>query len=495
MMDFSGTAILVVGDVMLDRYLAGEVARISSEAPVPVVRLARSWSVPGGAGNVARNLSRLGADARLAALVGDDAEGRALREAVISEGIGDGLTISRDRSTTCKTRVLGQGQQLLRLDEEHVAPLSARELPPLRENLARLLPGCGAVIISDYDKGVFRRGDDGTDLCAEVTAMARDAGIPVLVDPKGEDWSRYRGAACVTPNMAEFCQACGLPAGARPDAEKRRLLAEELCRKFGFARLLLTRGPRGMILYVPGEEPQPIRATVREVVDVSGAGDTVIATLAACVAGGLAWHESAVVANAAAGVAVGKAGTAPVSLAELHEALRQGMDNPKLYALPALRNKLEEWRRNGERIVFTNGCFDLLHPGHVSLLRQAAALGDRLVVGLNSDASVRRLKGPTRPIQNEMSRALLLAALQAVDAVVLFGEDTPERLIHAVCPDVLVKGSDYRVEDVVGADFVRGRGGEVHLVDLVDGCSTTGLVRRMQPARAPEDPPASSPHA
>ncbi|WP_308621487.1 D-glycero-beta-D-manno-heptose 1-phosphate adenylyltransferase [uncultured Desulfovibrio sp.] len=494
MMDFSGTAILVVGDVMLDRYLAGEVARISPEAPVPVVRLARRWSVPGGAGNVARNLSRLGVDARLAGLVGDDAEGRALREAVSGEGIGDGLTVSRDRSTTSKTRVLGQGQQLLRLDEERVAPLSARELPPLRESIARLLPGCGAVIISDYDKGVFRRGEDGTDLCAEVTAMARDMGIPVLVDPKGEDWSRYRGAACVTPNMAEFRQVCGLPPGARPDAGKRRALAEELCRKFGFARLLLTRGPRGMILYIPGEEPQCIRAAVREVADVSGAGDTVIAALAACVAGGLAWHESAVVANAAAGVAVGKAGTAPVSLAELNEALRQGMDNPKLYALPALRDKLEEWRRNGERIVFTNGCFDLLHPGHVSLLRQAAALGDRLVVGLNADASVRRLKGPARPIQNEMSRALLLAAFQAVDAVVLFGEDTPERLIHAVCPDVLVKGSDYRVENVVGADFVLGRGGEVHLVDLVDGCSTTGLVRRMQPARAPQDASAAPPH-
>lgn len=487
MMDFSGTAILVIGDVMLDRYLAGEVARISPEAPVPVVRLARRWSVPGGAGNVARNLSRLGVDARLAGLVGDDAEGRALRDAVIAEGIGDGLTVSRGRATTSKTRVLGQGQQLLRLDEERVAPLSGEELPPLREHIERLLPGCGAVIISDYDKGVFRRGEDGTDLCAEVMDMARGAGIPVLVDPKGEDWSRYRGAACVTPNMAEFRQACGLPPGAHPDAGKRRALAERLCRQFGFARLLLTRGAKGMILYVPGEEPQRIRAAVREVADVSGAGDTVIAALAACIAGGLAWPESAAVANAAAGVAVGKAGTAPVSLAELNGALRQGMDNPKLYALPALRDKLEEWRRAGERIVFTNGCFDLLHPGHVSLLRQAAALGDRLVVGLNADASVRRLKGPTRPIQNEMSRALLLAALQDVDAVVLFGEDTPERLVHAVCPDVLVKGSDYRVENVVGADFVLARGGEVHLVDLVDGCSTTGLVRRMQPAPSPHE--------
>lgn len=484
-MDFSGTAILVVGDVMLDRYLVGDVARISPEAPVPVVRLERRWSVPGGAGNVARNLSRLGVAARLAGLVGDDAEGVTLTEAVAAEGVEAALTLSRERATTSKTRVLGHGQQLLRLDEEAVGPLSPEELAPLREAVERLLPGCGAVIISDYGKGVFLRREDGQSLCAGIMELARGAGIPVLVDPKGADWSRYAGAACVTPNMAEFRQACGLAAGAQPDAAARRGLAEGLCRKYGFARLLLTRGARGMELYAPGEAPVSIRAVVREVADVSGAGDTVIATLAACVASGLAWPESAAVANAAAGVAVGKAGTAPVSTAELNEALREGRDNPKLYSVPALSRKLEEWRRKGERIVFTNGCFDLLHPGHVALLRQAAALGDRLVVGLNADASVRRLKGPERPIQNEMSRALVLAALQMVDAVVLFGEDTPERLIHAVRPDVLVKGSDYRVENVVGADFVLGRGGEVHLVDLVDGCSTTGLVRKMRTGGAP----------
>ena len=480
-MDFSGTAILVVGDVMLDRYLVGDVARISPEAPVPVVRLEKRWSVPGGAGNVARNLARLGAPARLAGLVGDDAGGRALREAVAAEDIEAALTVSRERATTSKTRILGHGQQLLRLDEERVAPLTEAELAPLREAVARLLPGCGAVIISDYGKGVFLRREDGASLCAAIMDMARAPGIPVLVDPKGADWTRYAGAACVTPNAAEFRQVCGLPAGARPGAAERRELAEGLCRRYGFARLLLTRGPRGMTLYAPGEEPVNIRAVVREVADVSGAGDTVIAALAACVAGGLSWADSAAVANAAAGVAVGKAGTAPVSAAELNEALRQGRDNPKLYSVPALARKLEEWRRKGERIVFTNGCFDLIHPGHVALLRQAAALGDRLVVGLNADASVKRLKGPERPIQDEMSRALVLAALQMVDAVVLFGEDTPERLIHAVCPDVLVKGSDYSVENVVGADFVLGRGGEVRLVDLVDGCSTTGLVRKMRP--------------
>ena len=480
-MDFSGTAILVVGDVMLDRYLVGDVTRISPEAPVPVVRLEKRWSVPGGAANVARNLARLGVAARLAGLVGDDAEGRSLGEAVAAEGIEAALAVSRERATTSKTRVLGHGQQLLRLDEERVGPLTAADAASLREDVARLLPGSGAVIISDYGKGVFLRRENGESLCAAIMAAARKAGIPVLVDPKGADWTRYAGAACVTPNMAEFRLACGLAAGSRPEAAERRDLAEGLCRKYGFARLLLTRGAKGMILYAPGEEPVNIRAVVREVADVSGAGDTVIATLAACVASGLNWADSAAVANAAAGVAVGKAGTAPVSLAELNDALREGRDNPKLYSVPALARKLEEWRRKGERVVFTNGCFDLIHPGHVALLRQAASLGDRLVVGLNADASVKRLKGPERPIQDEMSRALVLAALQMVDAVVLFGEDTPERLIREVCPDVLVKGSDYRVEDVVGADFVLGRGGEVRLVDLVDGCSTTGLVRRMRP--------------
>lgn len=494
-MDFAGTAILVVGDVMLDRYLVGDVARISPEAPVPVVRLEQRWSVPGGAGNVARNLARLGVAARLAALVGEDAEGAVLGEAVAAEGIGAELIASRSRATTSKTRVLGNDQQLLRLDEERISPLSEEEATSLGEAVTRLIRGCQAVILSDYGKGVFLRREDGGDLCAEIMALAREQAIPVLVDPKGTDWARYAGAACVTPNMAEFRLVCGLPAGDEPDAAARAGLAFGLCRRYGFGRLLLTRGAKGMELYVPGEEPVRIPAVRREVADVSGAGDTVIAALAASVASGFSWADSATVANTAAGVAVGKAGTAPVSLGELNAALRQGRDNPKLYSVPALGRKLAEWRRKGERIVFTNGCFDLLHPGHVSLLRQAAALGDRLVVGLNSDASVARLKGPERPVQNEMSRALVLAALQMVDAVVLFGEDTPERLIREVAPDVLVKGSDYRVENVVGADFVLGRGGEVRLVDLVPGHSTTNLVRRLRPGAGDEPSAEGESHA
>lgn len=478
-MDFTGVRVLVAGDVMLDRYIAGQVRRISPEAPVPVTSVRKRWTAPGGAANVARNLARLGAQAILMGLAGQDEAGEVLRRELATEGIDDRLIYAAARCTTSKTRIIAQGQQLLRLDEEVVAPPRPEEHSELCAKIFELLPSCDAVVLSDYGKGVLMDGGQGGSLCAPVMAAARERGIPVLVDPKGGQWRRYAGAQCVTPNSAEFALACGLEAGETPDRQARETLAGRLREQYGLERVLLTRGSRGMALFAGGEPPCYIRAAVREVADVSGAGDTVIATLAACVARGLDWKESARVANAAAGVAVGKMGTAPVSLAELNQALRENADNPKLYAGSALLEKLEEWRRGNDSIVFTNGCFDLLHPGHISLIRQCAALGDRLVVGLNTDASVRRLKGAGRPIQNEQSRALLLAELQGVDAVVLFDEDTPLELIRRVRPDVLVKGSDYTVESVVGADLVREYGGHVHLARLVDGCSTTSLVRRM----------------
>ncbi len=478
-MDFTGVRVLVVGDVMLDQYIAGQVKRISPEAPVPVACVRKRWTVPGGAANVARNLARLGVGTDLAGLAGRDEAGDALRRELAAEGIGDGLVYTEARNTTRKIRIIAHGQQLLRLDEEMIAPPRAEESAALREKILELLPGCGAVVLSDYGKGVLLGCAESGGLCAAVITAARERGIPVLVDPKGGQWRRYAGAQCVTPNSAEFALACGLEAAETPDREERERLAARLRENYGLERLLLTRGAKGMALFADDRPPYYVRAAVREVADVSGAGDTVIATLAACVAKGLDWEESARVANIAAGVAVGKMGTAPVPLAELNQALRENADNPKLYDASALLEKLEEWRRGNESIVFTNGCFDLLHPGHISLIRQCAALGDRLVVGLNSDASVRRLKGPSRPVQNEQSRALLLAALQGVDAVILFDEDTPLELIRRVRPDVLVKGSDYTVENVVGADFVREYGGRVHLARLVDGCSTTNLVRRM----------------
>jgi D-beta-D-heptose 7-phosphate kinase/D-beta-D-heptose 1-phosphate adenosyltransferase len=476
-MNFTGVRVLVVGDVMLDHYIVSRVSRISPEAPVPVANVANKWAVPGGAANVARNLAGLGAAVDLVGLAGQDDAGENLRRELV--GIGDGLVSSPARRSTCKTRILAQGQQLLRLDEEQTDPPRPDEYEDLCRKFLEFLPVCQVVVLSDYAKGVLAASPDNAGLCAFAIGRAREKNVPVLVDPKGGQWSRYAGAQCVTPNSAEFAVACGREATAEFDGPTREELASTLCGEYGFERLLLTRGARGMALFEPGVAPCYIRNVTREVADVSGAGDTVIASLAACVAKGLAWDEAARIANIAAGVAVGKVGAAPVSLAELNQALRDNSDNPKLYDTVDLLKKIEDWRRADESIVFTNGCFDLLHPGHISLIRQCAAQGDRVVVGLNSDVSVRRLKGSTRPIQNEQNRALLIAALQGVDAVALFDEDTPLDLIRDVKPDVLVKGSDYAEQNVVGADFVRSYGGRVYLASLTEGCSTTGLVRKM----------------
>lgn len=484
-MEFKGIKILTLGDVMLDYYICGDVKRISPEAPVPVVSKRNAWSVPGGGANVARGLARLGCQPKLIGLIGADAAGETLRQQTAAEGIETALIKSDRRQTTCKTRILARSQQLLRVDEESVQKPDREEMVSLRVHLEKLLPGCGALIISDYAKGVLLSGKDGQNLCRLAIAAAANAGIPALVDPKGSDWSRYSGATCVTPNTSEFlhiCESLALwPAGGgEPPAQQRRDMAEALCQHFGFGHLLLTRGSKGMSLYGPGREPVHIRAIMREVADVSGAGDTVIATLAACVAAGMTWEQAAPIANTAAGIAVTKIGAAPVSAAELNQALSSSKTGSKVWTWGVLEEKLRLWRDQGQRIVFTNGCFDILHPGHISLLRQSAAFGDRLIVGLNSDASVRRLKGADRPIQDEQSRAMLLAALEPVDAVIMFEEDTPEKLISAIKPDILVKGSDYRVEDIAGARCVQASGGQVKLVELLPGHSTTEIARRIR---------------
>jgi D-beta-D-heptose 7-phosphate kinase/D-beta-D-heptose 1-phosphate adenosyltransferase len=476
-MNFCGTRVLVVGDVMLDNYIACRVNRISPEAPVPVAHVRERWSVPGGAANVARNLARLTAEPLLVGLVGRDEAGRELRRLLEEEKISDGLVFSRARATIRKTRVMAHGQQLLRFDEEEVTSLRPEEYGRLARKIREYLSGCKAVILSDYGKGVLSAMPEGRSLCAFVISRARGQNIPVLVDPKGVDWGRYAGAQCVTPNSAEFAAVCGL--SFENDRERREDMAAALRGRFAFERLLVTRGPKGMALFEGDDAPYYIRDAAREVADVSGAGDTAVAALGASVAVGLGWRESASIANVAAGIAVGKMGTAPVSLAELNQALHENTRNPKLHTTAALRDRVEEWRRKGERVIFTNGCFDLLHPGHISLIQQCAALGDRLVVALNSDVSVRRLKGSSRPVQDEQSRALLIAALRGVDAVILFDDDTPLALIEALKPDVLVKGADYTEQTVVGADVVRAYGGRVHLASLTEGCSTTGLVKRM----------------
>lgn len=475
---FGETRILVVGDVMLDRYLWGEVRRISPEGPVPVVRLRERSETLGGGGNVAANLMALGCRVGLISVRGDDTAGARLAALVDDRGIENHLLMDDSRPTVTKTRVIANAQQLFRLDQEETGLIGRSVRREVVALVREQLENYQALILSDYGKGML----GSRDLCRELIAMGAHRRIPVLVDPKGRDWQRYRGAICITPNTAELRLAAGLPDNAAKD--DLVTAAGDLCRQLNLDRLLLTRGARGMCLVGGPDGPHFIRARAREVFDVSGAGDTVIAVMAAGLACGLGFEKSAGLANLAAGIVVGKLGTQPVSLRELDASLQlddtidTGMPAKEL-PLDAAVMQVKAWRNAGERIVFTNGCFDLLHPGHVNLLHQARSLGDRLVVGLNTDASVKRLKGLRRPILLQQDRSALLSALGSVDLVLLFDEDTPLALISALKPDILVKGADYRREDVVGGDVVEGYGGQVCLVPLLKGYSTTDITRRV----------------
>lgn len=476
---FSQAHILVVGDIMLDRYLWGEVKRISPEGPVPVVRLKESSETLGGAGNVASNLSALGCTTTLIGVRGDDASGQRLARIVAKRSINGRLLVDAARPTVTKTRVIANSQQLFRLDEEDTALLSDVLQQQLLEHIDACLVHCRAVVLSDYGKGMLQ----SPGLCQAIIARCRSRSLPIVVDPKGDDWERYRNASCITPNTAEMQQIAGQTATVVPDD----LLpsAEETAAALNLRHLLLTCGSKGMALVTPGQPSERIHARALEVFDVSGAGDTVVAVLAAGLARGMSTAAAARMANLAAGIVVGKLGTQPVTLAELQLALQ--IEDPrrhsplpaKMLRLDAAVMQVQAWRSAGERVVFTNGCFDLLHPGHVNLLHQARVLGDRLVVGLNSDVSVKRLKGLGRPILNERDRCAILSALASVDLVLLFDEDTPLELIQTLKPDVLVKGADYRREDVVGGDLVESYGGEVRLVPLVEGYSTTDITRRV----------------
>ncbi|EPR44135.1 Bifunctional protein hldE [Desulfovibrio sp. X2] len=472
--DFSEITVVVLGDVMLDQYVWGDVSRISPEAPVQVVRVDRKSYTLGGAGNVAANLAGLGCRTVCLGTRGDDEAGRILVETMGELPVNAILTGVPGRPTTIKTRVMSRGQQLLRLDEEQVGVLSEEVYDSLRAALADALAEAGALILSDYGKGVFN-----AFLAQEAVDMCRARGIPVLVDPKGADWTRYQGATCITPNTAEFLQVAQFNPDDEADLAARAATA---INAFSLTHLMVTRGARGLSLFTRGGAPLHIPAEAREVFDVSGAGDTVIATLAAGLAAGLSAQEAAGLANAAAGVVVGKLGTQPIHRAELEESLlrREVGCGHKIRSRERAAQAASAWRKAGERVVFTNGCFDILHVGHISLLHQAAALGDRLVVGLNTDASVRRLKGESRPVLPEDERAALLAALECVDMVVHFDEDTPLELITAIEPDVLVKGGDYTVETVVGHELVLERGGRVEIVPLLNGKSTSGIIAKLK---------------
>ncbi len=474
---FGGRRVLVVGDLMLDRYLWGKVERISPEAPVPVVRLERETDTAGGAANVARNLAALGLRAELAGVTGDDLGRARLLADLASDGIDSAaVMIAQGRATTVKTRVVGDHQQMLRIDEEHTTRLPHRDIERLRALATERLPGAAALVLSDYAKGVL-----DAELCAALITAARAQGVPVLVDPKGRNFSRYAGATLITPNRGELALATGVRSS---DLDGLLSAGRELRDALALERLVLTLSERGMVLIGPDGE-QRIPAVAREVFDVSGAGDTVIATFAAGLAAGLGYADTAHLANLAAGVVVGKVGTAVITAGELlaaisgEAALEQAA---KVQSTEDAANLIGRWRAAGERVVFTNGCFDLLHVGHVTYLECARRYGHRLVVGLNTDRSVRALKGAGRPVIREDDRARVLAALASVDAVVLFDEDTPLDLIRRLRPDVLAKGADYREEQVVGAAEVKSWGGEVVLVPLVQDRSTSGIIQRLGPA-------------
>lgn len=474
---FADARVLIVGDIMLDRFIHGRVERISPEAPIPVLRVEGEHAMLGGAGNVVRNVVSLGGRVRFISLIGDDDAGREVRTLLESHGrVQADLVVEPGRQTSIKTRFVAGTQQMLRADRETTAPPAPAERAAIREAVLEALECCTVLVLSDYGKGLLT-----PDLIAVVMAAARAAGKPVVVDPKGSDYGRYRGASVLTPNRLELGQATGMPVGNDDEivAAARHLIAT--C---GVDAVLATRGQDGMSL-IPAAGPVSHLATeAREVFDVSGAGDTVVATLAAALAVGAEMPRAAALSNVAAGIVVGKVGTAAAYAADVVQALHHhdlSDAQHKILGLEPALDRIRLWRRKGLKVGFTNGCFDILHPGHVTLLARAQAACDRLVVGLNTDASVRRLgKGADRPVNGERERALVLASLASVDLVVSFDEDTPFRLIEAIRPDVLVKGSDYKPEDVVGADIVTAAGGQLLLVDLVPGFSTTGIVQRLK---------------
>jgi D-beta-D-heptose 7-phosphate kinase/D-beta-D-heptose 1-phosphate adenosyltransferase len=466
--------ILVVGDAMLDRYVYGEVERISPEAPVPVCRVTDETAMLGGAGNVVRNLAALGAGVEFVAAVGQDDAGAEIATLLAAlAGVRAGLVSTAGRSTTVKTRYFAGIQQLLRTDREATGPLAAKTAEEIVARAEAALDRTDVVVLSDYGKGVL-----AGPLAGRLIAAAAEAGRPVIVDPKGDDFARYRGASLVTPNRRELAEASRMPAATDDEVIAA---ARGIIGRCGIAAVLCTRSAEGMTL-VTRDAADHLPAEARAVFDVSGAGDTVVAAVAAALGAGMALVDAAMLANVAAGIVVGKVGTAVAWPQEMTADIRRhdpmAAERKVLAAEPAL-DRIRGWRAEGRRIGFTNGCFDLIHPGHVTLLAKSRAACDRLVVGLNSDESVRRLKGPTRPVQNEAARAAVLSSLESVDLVVLFEEDTPEELIAAIRPEVLVKGADYRLDQVVGGDLVRSYGGRVLLADLTPGYSTTATIARM----------------
>lgn len=459
--------ILVLGDVMLDRYWVGGVSRISPEAPVPVVNVADTEERLGAAANVALNITNLGAKAELHGLIGQDDNGATLEQKLDAHRIVNSLSKTHLAPTITKLRIISASQQLLRLDFED--KYSSGETPAILSRFANSLPNNQAVILSDYAKGTLSQAQD-------FIAAARAENVAVLVDPKGTDFSKYRGATIITPNFSEFEAVVG------PCRDENDILAkgEALRAELELDALLITRSEKGMTLIEKDKPSLHIPTRAREVFDVTGAGDTVISVLALGVASGHSLPDAVQLANLAAGIVIGKQGTATTNLAELYEAVHQSNAEKGAVTAEQAQFAIQQAQQKGENVVMTNGCFDILHAGHVAYLNEAKKLGDRLIVAVNSDASVKKLKGEGRPINSVAERMAVLAALAAVDWVVEFDDDTPLSLIEQFLPDVLVKGGDYTIETIVGADTVLNNGGEVKTLQFVEGVSTTAIVNQIR---------------
>jgi D-beta-D-heptose 7-phosphate kinase/D-beta-D-heptose 1-phosphate adenosyltransferase len=466
--DFSSAKVLTVGDLMLDQYWFGPTSRISPEAPVPVVNVSGEEARAGGAANVAVNLASLGAHATIVGLIGDDVNGQHLGDMLEQYGIDVDVGISKTRPTITKLRVLSRNQQLIRLDTEDV--FEAADAESLAAILDRRVPAADVCVLSDYAKGTLAR-------VPEIIALCRKHDVPVLVDPKGRDFTRYRGASILTPNLAEFEAVVGRTRSDEQIVDRGQALCDEL----DLGGLVVTLSERGMVAIVDGQEPVFQPARVREVFDVTGAGDTVIATLAAGIAAGRSLADAAALANLAAGIVVRKIGVATATASEIRLALHeQGLGGRGLLSPDEAPLVAAEARARGERIVMTNGCFDILHTGHVAYLEEAKMLGNRLIVAVNDDASVARLKGADRPVNPLEDRMAVLAGLASVDWVVPFAEDTPAELIGRVVPDVLVKGGDYQPDEIAGADVVRANGGSVEVLTFREGRSTTSIIEALK---------------
>lgn len=469
--------VLCIGDIMLDRYCYGAVDRVSPEAPIPVLLMEREKSMLGGVGNVVANLRDLGAVVSVLAVAGQDEAANDISRALADLGVGaEHIVSEKGRATTQKTRFVAGTQQMLRVDHEKAVAVTEQTENMLIEKFKTLVADVACVVVSDYGKGVC------TDrVLKEIIAIARQTKTPVVVDPKGSNYKKYSGATVVTPNRKELELAAGQDAG---DNDAVRAAAMKVLLESDIHAVLATRSKDGMALVSKDQPPVYIAANVRDVFDVSGAGDTVVSTLSAGLAAGLDMVDAAELANVAAGIVVGKIGTATVRVDEIRDVLLKEEDHAitfdrKIGTAKEISEKADLWRARGLKVGFTNGCYDLLHKGHLSSFRQAKQHCDRLVVAINSDESVKKLKGPTRPIQDEETRSEILAALDCVDAVIIFGEDTPIELIKSIKPDVLVKGGQYKLEEVVGYDVVAAYGGTVVRAEMEEGYSTTNTVERI----------------